>query len=103
MLAHTLASPTRSLGWKKSLAPGKLGEIMQNLEMRMYCKDYLNSIIKEGEGNDSNEIAKCMVNEAINLTFKSPLPKSTQAKEKKHCGKTSIPNYKQELERAFCY
>ena len=81
--------PTRSLGWKKSLAPGKLGEIMQNLEMKMHCKDDLNSIIGEGEGNDSNEIAKCMVNEVVNSTFKSPLPKSmsTQSKEKKHCGK----------------
>ena len=79
--------PTRSLGWKKSLAPGKLGEIMQNLEMKMYCKDDLNSIIEEGEGNDSNEIAKCMVNEVVNSTFKSLLPKSTQSKVKKHCGK----------------
>ena len=35
----------------------------------------------------------------------SPLPKSTQFKEKKHCGKenTYISNYKQDLERAFCY
>ena len=45
--------------------------------MKMYCKDDLNSIIKEGEGNDSNEIAKCMVNKVVNSTFKSPLPKST--------------------------
>ena len=45
--------------------------------MKMYCKDDLNSIIKEGEGNDSNEIAKCMVNKVVNSTFKSPLTKST--------------------------
>ena len=57
--------------------PGKLGEIMQNLEMKMCCKDDLNSIIKEVEGNDPNETAKCMVNEVANSTFKSPLPKST--------------------------
>ena len=38
--------------------------------MKMHIKDSLNSIIKEVEGNDPNEIAKCMVNEVVNSTFK---------------------------------
>ena len=61
--------PNTLSGLEKSAPPGKLDEIMQNLEIKMYCKDALNSIIKEVEGNDANEIARCMVNEVVNSTF----------------------------------